>query len=140
MATVTFNYANFIAAYPQFNLAAESSLQNCFNQAGLICNNSDNSVVLDVTVRQTLLWLLVAHIATLTGQTNTNYINGTIGQPAMIGRVNNASEGSVSVSTEMTLNANNSAYFTQTQYGMAYWQMSLPYRSFRFRPRNVTII
>lgn len=139
MATVTFNYNDFIAAYPQFNLVSQSLLQNCFDQAGLICNNSDASIVQDVTVRKTLLWLLVAHIATLMGETNTNVLNGTVGQPTPVGRTSSASEGSVSISTEMHIN-NNAAYFMQTQYGTTYWQMILPYRSFRFRPRSVTII
>lgn len=139
MATVTFNYNDFIAAYPQFNLVSSNALQNCFIQAELICNNSDASVVQDVAVRKTLLWLLVAHIATLMGQTNVNVQNGTVGQSAVVGRTNSASEGSVSISTEMRMN-NNAAYFMQTQYGATYWQMILPYRSFRFRPRSVTII
>lgn len=140
MAIVTFDYSAFIAAYPTFNLVSQSILQRCFDQSCLILNNTDSSVVKDVTERTTLLWLLVAHIATLMGQTNTNIAAGTQGAVSNAGRLSSASEGSVSISYDFPAFTMSQAYFVQTQYGFTYWQLILPYRSFRYRPRNVVIM
>lgn len=140
MATVTFNYAEFIAAYPMFNQVSEPALTQCFVQSCLILNNTDSSVVANVTDRKTLLYLLVAHIATLQGLTNANIAAGTYGMAAVLGRTSSASEGSVSISTDYHTGALNGVWFNQTQYGAAYWQMILPYRSFRYRAATTVIM
>ncbi len=140
MASVTFNYAEFVAAYPLFNQVSEAALTQCFVQACLILNNTDSSLVANVTERKTLLYLLVAHIATLQGLTNANIAAGTYGMAMALGRTSSASEGSVSISTEYHTGALNGVWFNQPQYGAAYWQMILPYRTFRYRGRNTVII
>jgi hypothetical protein len=139
MAIVTFDPANFALAYPAFSNVPTTVLQNSFNLATLLCNNTDKSPVEDVAIRETLLWLLVAHISTLNGQTNTTVANGSAGTPQALGRISSATEGSVSISSDYPM-SNNSAYFKQTQYGAMYWQMILPYRTFRYRRQTLTII
>lgn len=53
----------------------------------------------------------------------------------IVGRINNASEGDVSVSSEWQAPANaNAAYFIQTKYGADYWTYTAKYRTALFVP------
>jgi hypothetical protein len=140
MSVVIFDYSRFVAAYPAFNAVSSAALQQCFNLACILLNNTENSLVTDLTTRESLLWMLVAHIATLSGQTNANVASGTAGASSGVGRTASATEGSVSISLDYPMTNPNAAYYNQTQYGAMYWQMILPFRSFRYRGRNVTII
>jgi hypothetical protein len=132
MAVVVFDPAAFKLAYPAFAAVSDALLTNYFNLATLYLSNTDCSIVQDIPRRTTLLWLLTAHIAFLSGALNPD------GSPGMVGRISSATEGSVSVSTEYPTNPNN-AWFLQTQWGAIYWQATLPYRSFRYRARPTRI-
>lgn len=133
MAVVVFDPAAFKAAYPAFVSVPDAQLQNYFDLATLYLSNTDCSIVQDVNKRQTLLWLLTAHIAFLSGA-----LNPVPGTPGLVGRVSSATEGSVSVSTEYPMNPN-SAWFLQTQWGAAFWQATLSLRSFRYRARPTVV-
>ena len=81
--------------------------------------------------------MLAAHIA----QLNAPQINGQPGTgagnapaPNIVGRIANASEGSVSVSTQLDLPPGSSQWFAQTKYGLAYWQATAAYRTMRYIP------
>jgi len=53
----------------------------------------------------------------------------------IVGRINQATEGDVSVSSEWSAPPNaNQAYFTQTKYGAQYWTMTAKYRTAQFIP------
>ncbi len=53
----------------------------------------------------------------------------------IVGRINNASEGDVSVASEWQAPPNaNQAYFVQTKYGADYWTMTARYRTALFVP------
>ncbi len=53
----------------------------------------------------------------------------------IVGRINNAAEGDVSVSSEWSAPPNASqAYFVQTKYGAQYWTMTARYRTAQFIP------
>jgi hypothetical protein len=53
----------------------------------------------------------------------------------IVGRINNASEGDVSVASEWQAPPNaNQAYFVQTKYGADYWAMTARYRTALFIP------
>src|SRR5690606_36516058 len=94
-------------------------------------DNGCNSVVGDATLREHLLNLLVAHIATLTPTGATAPGGGSGG--AVVGRTASASEGSVSISAQFAANVSQSmAWFTQTQWGAMFWEITSPYRSFRY--------
>ena len=107
---------------PQFSdntKYSDAFLQNCFNEAELICNNTDASVVPynpanNINDRQILLYLLTCHIATLT----------TSGQ---VGSITSATEGSVSAGFYVD-QRKGAAWFTQTQCGYMYWQMIQKYK------------
>lgn len=127
---VTFDYSAFIARYPEFATTVPNTGvgQLFFNEATLYCDNSDTSVVIDLTVRAMLLNMLTAHIA----QMNV----GSSIQPvtSLTGRISQATEGSVSVTTENMNLPGTAAWYSQTKYGLAFWQAALPYRSGLYIP------
>jgi len=121
MSVVAFNSQAFLARYPEFSTLNVDLLSQYFVEAGMYCRNDGGGPIVDTAVLSMLLNMLTAHIAALNGGVN--------GLPAaqQVGRVSQASEGSVSVSLEMKTESG-AAWYMQTKYGAAYWQASLPYR------------
>jgi hypothetical protein len=133
MTVVVFDPAAFKQAYPQFAAVSDAVLTNYFNLATLYLSNTDCSIVQDIPKRTTLLWLLTAHIAFLSGALNAD------GAPSgLVGRISSATEGSVSVSAEMPGNPN-AAWFNQTAWGAMFWQSTISLRSFRYRARPTVV-
>lgn len=128
MPSVVFNQAVFKITYPEFSGASDSALNVCFAQACLYLNNNNCSPVQDLTRRAQLLDLLTAHVAQLRGLRNVS--PGAL----PVGRVSNASEGSVSAGLEYGI-PGKQAWFIQTQYGAMFWQATISLRSFRYRAR-----
>jgi len=128
MAIVTFDSAKFASWYPEFSTLTSDQLQACFDQACMLCNNTESSIVTDVSARSNLLIMLTAHFACL------NF--GANGQnpSQLVGRINDASEGSVRVSTEMVSKSEAASFYNQTKYGAAYWRASSPWRSAFYVP------
>lgn len=126
--TVVFNQTEFLALYPVFTTQT-AALQGNFNLATLFLNNNCGSAVCDAPTRQQLLYLLTAHITALLNGAGTTPATG------LVGRVSGATEGSVSVETELGLANTTSAYvasLTQTQWGLLYLAMTVQYRSMRY--------
>ena len=97
---------------------------------GIYCDNTDASRVINVTQRQSLLWMLTAHIAVLSGAIDC----GSSVRP--VGRVSSAEEGSVSSELDyMGMTPGSGPWYNQTQYGASYWQATVNYRGFRYRAR-----
>ena len=131
MSVVAFNAANFKLRYPAFASVANATLQYCFNDSGLYLNNEDDSVVADLTERESLLWMLTAHIAVLTG------VLGATGSAAPVGRTSSASRGTVSSSFEYAVPGTHQ-WFAQTQYGAMFLQATRSLRAFVYRPAYVS--
>lgn len=125
MAIVSFEPSAFKSAYPEFAGVADLALRQYFAQAELLINNTDSSRVTNVTEREMLLGLLVAHIAKM----RQSAANGG----GLVGRVSSATEGSVSVSADMGQVTNTQAWYAQTTYGADYWALTSKYRRFRYR-------
>lgn len=125
MPAVVFDPAAFKARYPEFVAVADATLAACFTEAGLYLSNENNSPVQNVTRRAVLLNMLVAHIAFIGGKLSAD------GMPRPVGRTSNASEGSVSAGFEY-LTPGTHAWFTQSQYGAAFWQATSSLRGFRY--------
>ncbi|NPT59098.1 DUF4054 domain-containing protein [Paraburkholderia elongata] len=129
---VVFSYADWSAAYPE--LAAyvtQPQAQGYFNRAQLMCDNTATSIVIDASQggqRETLLNMLVAHIAALNAP-----LNGQASSP-LVGRISNATQGSVSVQTQMDFPPGSAQWFNQTKYGAEYWQATAQYRSMQYAP------
>lgn len=126
---VTFNYTNWAALFPQFsNLIQDQVTGPILTLAEQYNRNDGGGPVNDPCVATQLLNLMVAHVAQL--------LFGSTTQPLspLVGRISDASEGSVSLGTEFPTTPSN-AWFLQTQFGAAWWQLSLPFRLGRYIPK-----
>ena len=126
MSAVAFDIAAFRLRYPEFVSVSDLTLEAYFSEATIYLNNTDSSPVTDLVIRAALLNMLVAHIAALNSGINGQAPSTTVG------RVAQASEGSVSVSFDMGPASGTSAWFQQTRYGAAYWQATSVFRTFRY--------
>ena len=130
MAVASFVYADWIIRYPEFSAVASNLATMYFNEATLYLDNTDSSLVVDVTQRTMLLYMLTAHIAAGNG-------SGISGQGAnpLVGRISSATEGTVTVNAEYASNTPGTmAWFITTPYGAAYYQATAPYRTMRYMP------
>ena len=127
MAAVVFDPTAFKARYPEFAAVPDATLTACFMEAGLYLSNADNSPVQNLTRRATLFNMLTAHVAYLGGLLSAD------GMPRPVGRLSQAGEGSVSAAFEY-LTPGTAAWFTQTQYGAAFWQATSSLRGMRYIP------
>lgn len=124
----------FLAMFPEFTASYNvnpARYEAIFTyRAPRILSNSPTSPVQDVQQRLGLLNMLVAHIA---------YLNGALsadGQTRPVGRVSDASEGSVSASFDYgDMKDATGAWFKQSQYGAEFWQATSSLRGFNYSPR-----
>lgn len=129
---VIFDAAAFVVRFPQFaayNTAHPDGLLMFFDEATLLLKNDGTSRVRNLAERAILLNLLVAHLATLGGILAPGGAGSTAGQ---VGRVSNASEGSVSVTLDAGIVYASQAWYMATSYGAQYWQMTSKYRHMRY--------
>lgn len=132
LGIVDFVPAEFVASYPEFTgFLANACLPTNFSFAELLLNNTCSSRVRDANNRQTLLYLLVAHLTFLSNGTNDGGSPPIIAPPpGIVGRIDSATEGAVSVSAQFEAPPNaNQAYFIQTKYGSLYWTLTARYRT-----------
>lgn len=132
---VVFSYATWIARYPEFSTVTAPVAQLYFDEATLYLSNTECSVVVDTARRAVLLNMLTAHIAALNAKNAAGQLAASL-----VGRIDSATEGSVSVHADMPGVTGNSAWFQQTPYGAAYWQATAQYRTMRYVPGPVTPI
>lgn len=129
MGVVTLDIPKFRAMFPEFSNVTDAQLPFLFEQATDYLNNTEFSLVEDTVKRERLLYLLMAHLAYLRyGDDKGN------GGSGMVGRISSASEGSVSVSSEAGVVEFRYMWYTQSQYGMAFWQATKVYRMANYYP------
>lgn len=128
MAVVTFDVAAFQARYPEFSTVPTATLQSYFDEVGVVyINNTDASPIADLAFRGYLLNMATAHLAAL------NYgVNGEAPQDG-VGRIDQATQGSVSVHLDMGPTSNTQAWWMQTKYGAALWQATAGLRTFQYK-------
>lgn len=137
---VTFVYADWAEQYPYLaappagtGTITEAIADVQFQIAGLYLNNTPASIVSGIPTRTLLLYLLTAHLAILYAR-QAAQADGN----AIVGRISDASQGSVSVSADVGTTNNNQAWFYQTQPGMMFWQATAAYRAGgRYKPGRV---
>lgn len=146
---VNFNYATFVAAYPEFQNLTEPQLKNYFEMTDAFFANDTSNPAFGSGVdgsgvdRMTrLAYLLTAHVAKLMAPRDAAGNPSATGAAAgTIGQMTSASEGSVSVGFAEFAKGSNAqaAWFAQTQYGIMYWQATAQYRMARYLP-NPTMV
>ena len=129
---VSFSYSSFVAAFPVFSYLSEGQVQTYWNLATQYCRNDGGGPVCDATSQTNFLNLLTAHLCQLFAPTALNQNPSTI-----VGRISNASEGSVSVATQNEYPPGTSQWYQQTPYGSAAWEAMKPYRTMRYVPGYV---
>ena len=128
MAIVVFDPVAFKVAYPEFAAVSDLRCTTMFTMAAAaILDNTDNSPVMALDYRTQLFYLLVAHLLTL-------FAVGADGSERPVGRVDSATEGTVSVgfAYELPQGSAMSAWFNQTKYGALYWMMTAQFRSVKY--------
>jgi len=130
MAIAVFDYAAWVAMFPEFAAVTEQQAQGFFLRACLACNNKLGSIVPysppEDTTRLDLLNLLVAHQAALNPTINP-------GRAGLVGAIGSATQGSVSISMQALGLGANAAYYAQTTYGLEYWNATARFRTMRYR-------
>lgn len=126
---VTFNYALWIARYPEFVAVTEPVAQLYFNEATLYHRNDGTGPIADDDFQLMLLNMLTAHIAAL----NALGADGQLVSP-LVGPITNATEGSVSVGVQPFAAYGTQLWLVTTKYGSSYWFAMAPYRTARYIP------
>lgn len=113
MAVVVFDVEDFRTIYPQFSELTDAQLTAFFEDACLYLDNTDASPVQNITLRTSLLYKIVCHLATLAQRGG-----------GVTGAVTSASEGSVSSSfSPLQSTSENAAWWNQTACGAAFWML-----------------
>lgn len=127
-----FNAPEFVALYPEFAGLTNAAMQTAFNDAQLLLDNTCGSLVQDANQRLILLYTVTAHCCFLENGTNDGAGN-VVPAPGIVGRIDNAAEGSVSVAASYNSDVTISeAYFIQTKYGAKFWQQTASYRTMHY--------
>ena len=129
LGVVTFNFAEFTGLFPEFAGLTSQQAQTAFNFATLQLDNSCCSRVQNANVRLSLLYMLTAHLLFLSNGSNDGAGN-IVPPPGIVGHIDSATEGSVSVAASLSSNVGQSqAYYAQTKYGIQYWQATAQFRT-----------
>ena len=135
MAVVVFDADTFRSMYPEFSNVADATLPYIFQQAELYLDNTEYLLVIDPDKRATLLYILMAHLLYMRFGTSTMNPGGAAGNGSgIVGRVSSATEGSVSVSSDMGNMEFRNAWYTQSPYGLDFWQATKVYRMATYFP------
>lgn len=129
---VAFDYNSFTARYPEFIPVPQMLVQAYWTEATIYCRNDGGGPIQDAASQGILLNMLTAHICKLNAA-----ING-IESPQTVGRISNATEGSVSVGLAYEM-PGTAAWYAQTKYGAAYWAATAPYRTMRYLPGDMPL-
>lgn len=133
-APVQFSYALWTATFPELASIPMARAESYFDMATIIQRNDGGGPITKPNVQLSLLNLLTAHIASLYSQSLGDQQPGAP-KPANspVGRINSATEGSVSVQTDYgTTVGQQQAWLIQTQYGATWWAMTAQYRTARY--------
>jgi hypothetical protein len=140
---VTFNWMQFITWFPEFSCLTQAQGQAYFDMAGLYCANSTQNPLWCAGVLPQVLNLVTAHVAWLLAPRDGNGNPAAQGTPAsqIVGRINSASQGSVSVGTTLDGEPGSPSeqFFSQTRYGLMAWQAMAVGRTARYLA-NPTIV
>lgn len=126
---VTFDPAAFLLIFPQFSNLGTPVLNTYFDVATTFVRNDGCGPVTSVQMQTQLLNFATAHLLKL-------FATQADGQSPseIVGRINNASQGSVSVGAEMLVPPGSAQWWNQTSFGATFWLLSAPFRTMRYMP------
>lgn len=131
MSVGVFVYTDWVTRYPEFTVVSSPTAQAYWNEATIYWNNTSNRVSL-VSTQTLLLYMLTAHIAALYSQSQNDPSPGSAQDAnTPVGRISNASEGSVSAAFQYD-STNPEQWFAQTKYGASFWAATRQYRTARY--------
>jgi hypothetical protein len=139
---ITFDYDAWVTLIPGMTGVNSTDAAGYFSLATMYIKNDGTGPVCDPAMLTNLLYLATAHVAfLLSPRTNGVPTSGGVEQapPQIVGRVSNATEGSVSVQTDMPVQPQGAAWWQQTSYGAMVWQLLRQYMTMRYvaRPRRM---
>lgn len=139
---VQFSYDAWIQQFPEFSAVSDTDANLYFGFATLYFDNAGWPTT--VANAPLLLNLLTAHIAWLFAARDSNgnpASGGSQPAPALVGRIDSATEGSVSVQTDYDANKGgpNAQWYNQTRYGAMYWAATAMFRTAFYVPPGVTV-
>jgi Protein of unknown function (DUF4054) len=132
----TVAYPAWLARYPEFCNVSYGQALGYFDEACLYCANSTLNPAFCTGNLPTLLNMLTAHIAKLYAAKDCQPA------PEVVGMVNSATEGSVTVSLDMgdlTAGSPSQPWYMQTKYGASYWYATARFRTAQYFA-NPTIV
>lgn len=138
---VSFDYAAWLALYPEFDVnsaqpVSEAQANLYFTLAGALHANDGGGPVTSAALQSAYMNMVTAHVAKLNAQ-----LAGGAPNPGLVGRISDASEGSVSVRSEYSSQVSQSqAFWVQTSYGAMYWAATAQYRTFRYSPLPTVVV
>lgn len=141
---VTFSFQTWVAMFPEFSALTPAQGAAYFMMATMICANSAcNPINGDGNLAALLYWL-TSHFAWLQSPKDANGNPAASGQVnQLVGRISDATEGSVSVTTQWEMGGDATAlekFLAQTKYGATYWAMTSQYRTARYLARPTIVV
>lgn len=142
---VTFDFATWTVMFPEFSALTAAQGAAYFMGATNVCANSCANPIFAGGNLSYLLYLLTSHVAWLRCPKDESGNPAAVGAPAseLVGRISSASEGSVSVQTDLDKTGNSSAldaYLQQTKYGLEYLASIAQYRTARYMPNPTRVV
>lgn len=142
---VTFDFPTFTALFGEFAPIGATLANAYFMRAtgSIIANATTNPMFGDGNLPY-LIYLATAHVAWLNCPKDANgNPAGASGAPAsqLVGRINSASQGSVSVQAEWPANdpSAQEKFLMQTKYGAEYWAATAQYRTAQYAARPTIV-
>ena len=135
---VTFDktwFTTFTAMFPTFGCLTQEQVGAYFNIATLyVANDASNPAV---CILSQLLYLVTAHVAWLLSPKDANGNptadgGGSSSSAGLVGRISQATQGSVSVTTELDVMPGSESWYAQSQYGLMAWQAMAQFRTARY--------
>lgn len=138
MTTAVFSYSAWSLRYPELVITNPATGQPIvteplavmlFAEAGIYLANDDCSLVqadpITYQPRLSILNMIVAHLAA---------IGPGIAGSGLVGRITDASQGSVSIKTDLGALPGSATFWAQTSYGLSAYQALAGYRTARYVP------
>ncbi len=127
MNVVTLDYVNWAIYFPELAVYVSPTQAQAYCVEACTLNQRATNYYTPGDRGYLLINLLTAHVAAL---------RAPLGSPSspLVGRISNATEGSVTVAAEFKVPDGCPQYYAQTKYGVEAWVLMAPDRTMRYVP------